>query len=368
MNTTKKMKPVTTTLLAFALGIVALILWPKTTKAVDSVIANQTRSEKKGRMIDGLTIDRSSVRPKKVRPNNTPRIETEITKSIGHTDLDAWLESKRGNTRSYAEALVISGLLTKDPDLIRQGIQTDPKNGHLLFIGATLAEFSDEERLAMSKRFLAADPDNALSAFLCAANLSKAGEMDAAIQLIKGTASKSKMDNFRMNTQLMTDEALIAVGLSPAAAKIRSAYDMRIGYISDLNSLVKTLRNQESSLSTEDASELRSMTALMGQRLHTEPKFGTIVDHLLGLKLEEETLKGLPNDTPSPFEGLTIGEARESIAAERQMIKDALMNMPDMEDMILNNPDLAVRYIENSRLMGELEATKWLTNQTDSGR
>jgi hypothetical protein len=319
-------------------------------------------------MIDGRPVDRSSVRPKNNRPNNNPSIEIEISKSIGRADLDAWLESKRGNARSYAEALVIAGLLTKDPDLIRQGIQADPENGHLLFIGTTLAGFSNEERFAMSKRLLESAPDNALASFISAAYLSQSGETGEAIQILKGSADRPKMDDFRMATQLITEDALIAAGLSPDAAKIRSTFEMGVGYISDLNSLVGTLKGMEGSMSPDEASELRSMTALMGQRMRDQSKSGSMVDHLLGMKLEEETLKGLPDDAPSPYQGLTVGQARESIAAERQALRDVMNNMPEIGSILTSNPDLMRRYVERTRVMGELEAAKWLTNEAKIGK
>ena len=62
---------------------------------------------------------------------------------------------------------MIAGLILDDHDLIRQGIDTDPENPHLLFIGATLPELK-EERLVMSTRLVAADPQNALSGFILA--------------------------------------------------------------------------------------------------------------------------------------------------------------------------------------------------------
>lgn len=362
------MKRLFTYLIAFVLGVVALIFWFQTTKRDDSEKSNQTRSEKSGMRIDGRPIDQSSVHSKKIRPNISPSLEKEMLKSIGRADLDAWLESKKGNARSYAEALVISGLLTKDPDLIRQGIETDPTNGHLLFIGTTLAGFSDEERFAMSKRLLDAAPDNALASFISAAYLSEAGQTGEAIQMLKGSADRPKMDDFRMATQLMTEDALIAAGLSPDAAKIRSTLEMGVGYISDLNSLVGSLKGVEGSMSPDEASELRSMTALMGQRMRDQSRSGTMVDHLSGMMLEEATLKGLPDDAPSPYEGLTVGQARESIAAERQALRDVLNNMPEMETILTSNPDLMKRYVERIRVMGELEAAKWLTNETNSGK
>lgn len=357
-----------THLLAFALGVVVVVLWSQGTKPDDRVNANQTQSEKSGLMIDGQSVERSSVRSQTIRPENRPSMEMEISQSISRADLDAWLESKKGNSRSHAEALVIAGLLTKDSDLIRLGIQTDPENGHLLFIGATLPAFSEEERLAMSKRLLEAAPDNALTSFISAAYLSEAGETETAIQLLKGSAGRPKVDDFRMATQLMTEDALIAMGLSPDAAKIRSTFEMGAGYLTDLQSFAGSLKDRESSLSPDDAAELRSMTASMGQRLRDQSRSGTMIDRLSGMALEEATLQGLPDDAPSPHDGLTVSEARESIAAERQSVTQILHSMPEIQDILSNNPDLARRYIERTRLMGEWEAAKWLTNETKSSR
>ncbi len=292
----------------------------------------------------------------------------EMSKSIGRADLDAWIESKKGDPRSYAEALVTVGLLTKDPDLIRQGIQTDPQNGHLLFIGTTLAGFSDEERFAMSKRLLEAAPDNALASFISAAHLSETGQTDAAIEILKGSAERPKIGDFGLETQLMTEDALIAAGLSPDAARIRSVFEMRIGYLSDLRSLVGSLKDVEGSMSPDEASELRSMTALMGQRMRDQSRSKTVIDHLSGMMLEEATLKGQPDDAPSPYEGLTVGQARESIAAERQSVRAVLDNMPELETIFTSNPDLMKRYVERTRVMGELDALKWLTNETKIGK
>lgn len=362
------MKGIISHLLAFVLGVVVVILWSHTVTRDDSEKANQTQSGTSRMMSVVRSVERSGVRSKSIRPDHRPSMERDISKAISRADLDAWVESKKGHSRFHAEAMVIAGLLTHDTDLIRRGIQSDPENGHLLFVGATLPDFPDEERLAMSKRLREADPDNALSSYICAAYISEAGETGAAIQILKGAAGQPKIDDYRMVTQLMTEDALIAAGLSPDAAKIRSFFEMRAGYVSDLRTLVASLKGIEGSLIPEDASELRSMTALMGQRLRDSSKSGTIIDSLSGMALEEETLKGLPDDAPSPYDGLTVREARESIAAERESVARIVHSMPDIQEILSTRPGLAARYIEYSRVMGELEAVKWLANETKSGR
>jgi hypothetical protein len=106
----------------------------------------------------------------------------------------------------------------------------------------------------------------------------------------------------------------------------------------------------------------------MGQRLRDQSRSGGIIDHLSGLALEEATLKGLPDDAPSPYQGLTVSQARESIAEERQSVRQAMNDIPELQTILSSNPDLARRYIERTRLVGELEAIQWLKSTTDSAR
>ncbi|MGB6220136.1 tetratricopeptide repeat protein [Haloferula sp.] len=356
------MKPLLTHLFAAALGILAVVLWPSGTADSDAATADG-RMPGRNESRPGIVL-RPSVRP----GGNQPTIDSELSKPVTGKELEPWLESKKGDSRSFAEALVIAGLLTNDPDLIRQGIEADPANRHLLFIGATFSAFSGEERLAMSKRLLAADPDNALAAFISASHLLDAGQSDAAIEILRGTTDRYRMDDFRIATQLGTEDAYIAAGLSPDAAKIRSAFDFKLGYLSDLRSLANSLKDMEGSRSPEEASELRSLTASMGQRLADQSRSGTMIDQFVGMALEEATLSGLSDEAPSLYEGLTVSQARESIVAERQELRQVIENFGNAQDILSNDPDLMSRYIDHLRLRGELEAAKWLVGETESSR
>lgn len=364
------MKPLLTHLVAFALGILTVVVWPARTDSRDAATTNEEPS-KSGN--GGITRPGPSAGPSaraNTRPgDNQPIIETEreLSKPIAGADLEMWLASKKGGSRSYGEALVVAGLITNDVDLIRQGIEIDPENGHLLFIGATLPVFSKEERFAMGARLLAADPENALAAFLHAAHLLDAGESDAAIQTLRGSTERHRMDDFRIATQLMSEDAYVAAGLSPDAAKFRSAFDRQLDYFTDLRSLATSLKAMETSMSPEEASALRSLTASMGQRLADQSRSGPLIHHLMGIALEKAALDGLPNDSPSPYDGFTVGQARESIYAERQELLQVSENV-NLEDILSNDPALLSRYIDRLRLSGELEAMKWLAGATSSAR
>ena len=87
------------------------------------------------------------------------------------SDLESWAKSFQDDTKQHAEALVISGVLMANPQLIRDGIAAAPENSHLLFIGATDHSFDAEERLAYRKRLYDQSPDNSLSSYLYASTL-----------------------------------------------------------------------------------------------------------------------------------------------------------------------------------------------------
>lgn len=361
----KIMRSLLTHLLAATLGMLAVVMWRVGTADHDAV-ATDTKSSERSK---GDVIGSRPVAPQRARPgDNRPRIAAELDRPITIADLESWLASKEGDSHSLGEALVTAGLITNNPDLIRRGIETDPENGHLLFIGATLPAFSAEERVAMSKRLLEADPENGMAAFIHASHLMKAGQPDAAIEMLRSATNRTRMDDFGIETQLLTDEAYGAAGLSPITAKVLSTYKISASYLTDMRTLVRSLKGMEGTLTTGEASELHSLAASIGQRLANQSRSGSLVGQLMGFSLEEATLAGLPDDAPSPYTGLTVAQARESILAEREAFRQETVNLPDVEKILSADPELMGRYIDRVRLTGELEAVKWFHRETERGK
>lgn len=359
------MRPFLTHLLAATLGMLAVLVWRAGTNGRDAA----TTQPKEPAGSKSHVMDAQSVSPPRDRPgDNRMSMAEQLSKPIALADLESWLASKEGDPRCYGEALVTAGLITNTPDLIRRGIEADPQNAHLLFIGSTLTAFPPEERLTMSKRLLEANPKNGLAAFLHASHLLGAGQSDAAIQMLRSSTERSQMDNFGIETQLLTDEAYAAAGLSPSAAKLRSSVTLPMSYISDLRSFVGSLKSLESSLTPDATSKLQSLTASIGHRLADQSKSGMLLNTVLGFSLEQATLDGLPDDAPSPYAGLTVAQARESILAERQAIRQEMENLPDVETIFSTDPVLMERYIDRVRLTGELEAAQWLRRETERGK
>jgi|AntRauTorckE6833_2_1112554.scaffolds.fasta_scaffold07129_5 hypothetical protein len=355
------MKTLITHLIAVAIGVVAAHLL-RTTSDNEKVLPVETKRSE--RLERGLA-DSINPPPEGTASHMHPRrLEAELSKKITISDLQQWLERKKGDSHSLAEAQAIAGLLTDNPDLIRQAIEADPENPHLLYIGATLSSFSTEERLALSERFFLQDTGNGLAAYLYAAQLFEAGDTTKGIDILRSSPDRPRIDAFATRTQLLMDDAYVAAGYSTGAAKIQSVANLSLPYYSSLWSLVSSINGLGSSLPSDEAADLRSLTATMGIRLAHQVRSGSFIGHLMGLKLEEQTLLGLAENSPSPYEGLTVEQARLAITNEREELRKTMKQAPGLEEIMSSSPELVDRYIDRFRLMGELEATKWWLDTT----
>jgi hypothetical protein len=350
-----KIKNFITHFFAVAMGVLAVLLLrpasddKKTTAGAD----HKSESGKLG-MTDSVTPPSGGGASRL----DSRQLGDGLLKEITAADLAQWLDGKKGDSRSLAEAQAIAGLLTNNPDLIRQAIAADPENPHLLYIGATLPSFTSEERLALSERFFRQDPQNSLAAYIYAAQLFKTGDTNKGIEILSSAQGRARIDSFATQTQLLMDDAYIAAGFSTDKAKALSLFNLRMPYFSDLQSLASSINDLGNSLPPDEAANLRALAASMGMRLNDQESSVTFIDHLVGLKLEEKTLAGLANNSPSPYEGITVEQARQAITAEREELRKVMEQAP-LEVIMASDPELVNRYIDRVRLVGELEAAKW---------
>lgn len=352
------MKPILASTIAIAIGVLITLKLLPASNDRETVSEKTQKTQREKRGLSDST-DHSG---------NTPRFEkrqrpTERPKKVSDADFERWLASKQGDTRSLAEAQAIVGLLTGNPDLIRQALEADPENPHLLYIGSTLSSFSEEERLWLGERFFKQDPKNGLAGYLYAAQLFKSGDTKKGLKILIESQDRPRIDAYATQTQLLMDDAYITKGLSPSEAKIQSTLSLSIPYFSDLQSLADAIKDLGNSLPPNEAADLRTLSASMAMRLNDQESSVTYIDHLVGLSLEEKTLAGLPNNSASPYTGMTVEQARQAIAIEREEIRRLTEQAP-LDVIMTTHPELVDRYFERFRLNGELEATKWWLNET----
>ena len=136
---------------------------------------------------------------------------------IPSDEIFEWLDKRNGDAE--ANAMVV-GILLKDPELFRNAIKLDPDNPYLHHLAANFSEFSDAEKLHHSERFYTAEPENSYAAMSYLVQLLKVGRNDTAIEVLEETAHRENYEDYRSQTMLLRQEALIASGIHPVAAKI----------------------------------------------------------------------------------------------------------------------------------------------------
>ena len=346
------MKPILTHLLVLAFGIaVAVFLRPDSEEYHQP--SGQTQKHARADRGTGDPASRHDTRP------NRERYMEEISRQVSASDFDQWLLSMADDPHALAEAKATVGLLTRNPDLIREALAMDPDNPQLLYIGSTLSSYSDAERLGLAERFFKQDPENGLAAYLYAERLLATGDQKAGLDILRNATERQGMDDFSNPMGLLYEDAFLAAGYSRAAAKVKALTDLSMGYYTGISRMAKSLNGMASSLPAGEASEINSLAASIGRRIGEQMSPGTIMSGLVGLKLEAETLAGFPDDAPSPYQGLTVGEARQSIVDERSEILRFAQKAPDLGTILSGDPELASRYVDRVRLLGEVEAAKW---------
>lgn len=277
--------------------------------------------------------------------------------------LTDWLDTFHGDARATAEAQATVGMLTGDPDLVRKAIASDPSNPFLLFMGSTFGKMPEAERLDLARRAAAADPENAAATYVLAERLFAAGDPKEALRLLTQAADLPRMDDFRAKSAFLADEAFVGAGSHETTAKLASSASAASPYGWKLIGLADSVNSSRGSMSPEESSAASAAIASMGRRIGDRADSGFIGDRMFGLRLQKATLAGLPDDAPSPYQGLTVAEARGYLEDESRRLKEEIRHMPDLMQVIASHPELMGGFTDRLRTLGELEAYRWLNQR-----
>ena len=259
-----------------------------------------------------------------------------------------------------ARQAAAQGMLDGNADLIRQAISMAPNDPYLLFLGATNSLLTPEEHLELGKRFHEQDPDNAFAAFVHTSHLLKTGDTAGALAILGSSGACAEYSDYLNETWRLMEAAQIREGHSPVEAKWMVFQKLEAGYYIDLRDAVGSLVQMSGDLPAEEAASTRTLSSYMSRRISDESKSGTIIKQMVGLVMERSALEGMTADQPSPYDGMTVAEARKSIEDQRQQLIELTKHMPDLEQLRRDDPQLLELYLERSMQEGEVEALKWL--------
>ena len=275
------------------------------------------------------------------------------------------------------ESLLAASITSYDIKYLLEALEREPKNPLLLYHALTFDDRPIDERLRWSETLLAQQPTNAFAAAIHTANLFQDGNQEEALSLLLETSNLTSWDDFVGPTASATRGLHEHSGRSPVLAKFISAYEISMGNQVQLLDLTEEMNPYVQANSPADSEAFRNSTTQLGQRMVERGQTGPSINTLIGLSLQQNALKELPDDATSPFENLTVAEAKAHIEQQKVSFRE-LLNEDNPIQTLLDSTlsgqvptefppgltsDLLEGYIDRTTLAGEVNATGWLKQQ-----
>ena len=317
-------------------------------KEKQSILPEQRVDDKKDSLIQV-----SKKEPEKIL---TPKdhIYEKMIGEIPKDEILEWLDKRNGN--SEANAMV--GILLEDPELFRNAIKLDPNNPYIHYLAANFSEFSDAEKLHHSERFYSLESDNSYAAMSYLVQLLNAGRNDTAIEVLEEITHRENYEDYRFQTALLRQEALIASGIHPVAAKIRGFLVPSGMNSGELFESVRQLSEIMPSLEENKRSSIAKLSA--NAVLHfRENSAESLIDHVYLLKAEREVIEKINDESFPLYDGLSNEEARNTILSEYEKVEKLAKKLAKVNVPLLKNPVIYSQYIDRRMLFGMENAIDW---------
>ena len=317
-------------------------------KEKQSILPEQRMNDKKDSLIQV-----SKKEPEKIL---TPKdhIYEQMIGEIPKDEILEWLDKRNGN--SEANAMV--GILLEDPELFRYAIKLDPNNPYIHYLAANFSEFSDAEKLHHSERFYSLESDNSYAAMSYLVQLLNAGRNDTAIEVLEEITHRENYEDYRFQAALLRQEALIASGIHPVAAKIR-------GFLvpSGMNSgeLFESIRQLSEIIPSEAENKRSSIANLSANAVlrFRENSAESLIDNVYLLKAEREVIEKINDESFPLYDGLSNEEARNTILSEYEKVEKLAKKLAKVNVPLLKNPVIYSQYIDRRMLFGMENAIDW---------
>ena len=357
-----------THLIALVLGgLVAMILSDQlyhnaSEKVVeDTAVESKVRPKEKQSILPEQRVDDkkdSLIQVSKKEPEKilTPkdRIYEQMIGGIPKDKILEWLDKRNGN--SEANAMV--GILLEDPELFRYAIKLDPNNPYIHYLAVNFSEFSDAEKLHHSERFYSLESDNSYAAMSYLVQLLNAGRNDTAIEVLEEITHRENYEDYRFQTALLRQEALIASGIHPVAAKIRGFLVPSGMNSGELFESVRQLSEIMPSLAENKRSSIAKLSANAVLRFR-ENSAESLIDNVYLLKAEREVIEKINDESFPLYDGLSNEEAKNQILSEYEKVEKLAEKLAKVNVSLLKNPIIYSQYIDRRMLFGMENAIDW---------
>lgn len=336
---------------------VALVLW--TYLSSRSPVAKQTSESllRTNQIVKHATTHRTQrAIVSQTDSTETPTgAEDAEVKKLSREQIDAYLLKTKRSPENLLNAFQETG----DTNFLAEAVK-DHSDNPLVQWTMLNQEISQEERAQWLGKLKASSPNNALPNYLSALDDFKAGEAEQALAEID-SASKKKLSAYEKERMQSAEEMYLLSGSSPLEAKVKSSGTLGLSNLSEMKQLSQLIGDlQQKYKSAGDAGSNQQLAAVGVEisRKYSEPDSPFLVNQLVGMAMENITLKNLDAETYYDFLGKTAGERIQEIKNQKQEMKDmaktftqSYLALSEAEKMI---------YMNRRMLYGEMNAWRWL--------
>ena len=327
----------------------------------DTALASKVQSKEKQSILPEQQVDdkkdslvQVSKKETEKLPTQKDRIYEQMMGEIPSDEILEWLDKRKGN--SEANAMV--GILLKDPELFRNAIKLDPDNPYLHYLAANFSEFSDAEKLHHSERFYSLESDNSYAAMSYLVQLLNAGRNDAAIEVLEEITHRENYKDYRFQAALLRQEALIASGIHPVAAKVRGFLVPSGMNSGELFESIRQLSEIMPSVAENKHSSIAKLSANAVLRFRGNSA-ESLIDHAVSIAGERALIEKINDESIPLYDGLSNEEAKNEILSEHDKMAKLFEKLVKVNDSLLKKPVIYSQYIDRRMLLGVENAIEW---------
>jgi hypothetical protein len=276
--------------------------------------------------------------------------------------IDRWLASGQTN----AAALLALRQAGAGKEFLELALRQFPDDPRVLLASTSLRDSPEVVRERMD-RFRAADPHNALADYLSAWNELAAGDREKALEHLAAAGAKPGFEDYVGEAARTTEELYQSDGRSDAEARALGSSSALLPHLSHLKRLSNDLADLQKEFvaagDTAGAEYVARMGLRLGEQLTRGPGSMTLVGELVGIAVEANLVRNLPQDTPYDFLGGDAAKYQADLKQRRADIRplggqfDAWLSQASEADVLA--------YFDLWAKHGERTALEWVREQAE---
>jgi hypothetical protein len=270
-------------------------------------------------------------------------------------DIYLYVQAKGSN----AVSLVAAFESTREKDYLKAAAQKFPDDPFVLSKALMWLDMSEDERAKMIEDFKKSSPTNAFANLLAAKEAMKRGDTQKALAELAAGKGKGYNEYFAESTEGL-QEAYLAAGHETAEAKTLGMAEITLPHLAPLKEVgrqfVELAEKAAAAGDQKTAQNLLMANWVIGQKLREASDSVPIITQLVGVAIQNATLKNWPAGVP--FNGQNIDEVRTATIADTKELKSGA---PVFDKWFPTAPDdEIITYMDTTVTAGEREAIRWL--------